>query len=444
MKRRVGTEALRKRFLRLAGGWIAALALAVGMAGCALHRAAGSSEAIIPVAPVRRGGFQLEVHATGVLRATHSVSLFAPPIGGGSLQIIRLLPDGTPVKAGQVVVAFDPSQQEYNLAQSRSDYEQARQAIIQAKDKAAVQVAEDRTALLRAEFAVRQAQLKVRMNELLSAIQAKENVLALDAARQSLAQTRQDIKSHAASNQATLTLDEQKEAKAHLAMLEAQQNISKLQVRAPISGLMVVMENRGSSGIFFFGQTSPEFQVGDQLNPGTMFAQVIDTSRMEVSAQIPQSGRANVQTGDLAEVHVDALPGVIFRGKVASIAGVASGLFGAGLNAEVKVMITLDRADPRLRPGYSARLVVFGRRLKNALLVPREAVFHLTGTPSVYVKKGSGFARRHVKIRYLTASTAVIGGLAPGTKVALINPEANNNAASQTAAAAPALGSGGS
>ncbi len=434
---------MREGSLRFVCCWIVAAALAAGMAGCSLHGGVNPSGGFIPVVPVKRGDYQLKVHTTGVLEATRSASLLAPPVGGGLLQIIRLLPDGTPVKAGQVVVAFDPSQQEYNLAQNRSDYEQAKEAIIQAKDNAAVQAAEDRTALLKAKFAVRQAQLNVGMNELVSAIEAKENVLALDAANRGFAQTEQDIKSHVASNQANISLDEQKEAKARLAMLEAEQNIKKMQVGSPINGLVVVMENRGASGIFFYGQTSPEFQVGDQLNPGTMFAQVIDIKSMDVQAQILQADRSNVEKGDPVEIQVDALPGVTFKGKVASVAGISSGFFGAGLNASVRTVIHFDRSDLRLRPGFSAHLTILGRQLKNALLVPREAVFDLTGTPSVYVEEGSGFARKHVKIRYLTASTAVIAGLTPGTKVALINPEAGNGAGSQAQAAAPALGPGG-
>jgi HlyD family secretion protein len=167
---------------------LAAALLSGGMAGCSLRGAAGSSDPAILVAPVERGDFQLEVHATGELRSTHSVNVSAPPIGGGTLQIIRLLSTGAPVKAGQVVVAFDPSEQEYNLAQNRSDFQEAQEEITKARDDAAVQTAEDKTALLKAKFDVRQAQLKVGENELVSAIDAKKNVLALDQAKRSLAQ----------------------------------------------------------------------------------------------------------------------------------------------------------------------------------------------------------------------------------------------------------------
>lgn len=430
------------------GPWLLVFVAAVlggGLCGCSLGGEARAAHSAIPVAPVKRADVRLEVHATGALRALNTANLVAPPIGGGLLEIIRVLATGTPVKAGEVVVAFDPSGQEYNLAQNRSDYEQAQESILQAKANAAVQVAEDQTALLKAQFDVRQAELKVKMNEMVSAIEAKENLLALDAAKRILAQTQQDIQSHAASNQATLAVAEQTLAKARLGMEQAQQNLGKMQLKSPIDGMVVVQGNRGASGgIMFAGESLPDFAVGDQVYPGNSVVQVVDIGQVEVAAEVPQSDRANVQVGDPVEIHVDAIPGVTFAGKVESAGGLASGFMGPGLNARVELIVRLDHPDSRLRPGFTAHVVILGQRLKDALTVPREAVFDLTGTPAVYVKQGSDFVRRSVTIRYLTDSSAVIAGLDPGAEVALVNPQQPSAAPAQApAAAGPVVGRGG-
>ena len=63
--------------------------------------------------------------------------LTAPPIGGGALQITRLLHTGTPVRKGDIVFEFDPSEQHYKLEQSRSELLQAEQEITKAKADAA-------------------------------------------------------------------------------------------------------------------------------------------------------------------------------------------------------------------------------------------------------------------------------------------------------------------
>jgi len=413
---------------------------AMSLASCAARGATQPSSQDIPLTTVKQGDLQPNVYTTGDLRATRTVMLIAPPIGGGSLQIIRLEKTGSPVKKGDIVIAFDPSQQQYNLEQSRSDFEQAQQEIVKAKDDSAVQVAQDQTALLKATFAVRQAELDVSKHEIVSAIDAEKNQLTLDEAKRALAQLQQDIQSHAASNQATIAVANEKRNKAVLAMQQAQQNIENMQVRAPFDGLVVVRDNENAAGgLFFGGMTLPEYQAGDQTQPGSIIADVIDINQMEIAANVGEIDRANIKVGQPVEVHVDALPGLTLPGRITTVAGMSGGSFFDEDSAhKFGVTIQLTQPDNRLRPGFTTQLVILGDPLRGALYVPRQAVFQKNGKATVYVKTGGGFDAREVKIRYVTNGVAVIDGLSKGTQIALINPV--QNPASKPNSAAPAPG----
>ena len=98
----------------------------------------------IPTSRVKRGDLNLKVYATGELRANHSEALAAPEIGGGALQITRLLHKGAAVKKGDLVMEFYPSEQHYKLEQSRSELLEADQEITKAKADADVQAAQDK------------------------------------------------------------------------------------------------------------------------------------------------------------------------------------------------------------------------------------------------------------------------------------------------------------
>lgn len=416
------------------------LLLAGSGASCSAQGGVRATVQNVPTTGVKQGNVQLEVHTTGELRALHTAMLIAPPIGGGNLQIIQLLKTGTPVKAGDVVAGFDPSEQQYNLEQNRSDYEQAEQAIIKAKDDAAVQAAQDQTALLKAKFAVRQAELDVSKNELASAIDAQKNILALGEAKRALAQLQQDIQSHSASNQATIAVASEKSNKAHLAMQQAQQNIGNMELKSPIQGIVVRRENENAAGgLFFEGMKLPEYQNGDQVNPGSVVADVIDISQMEIAGKLNETDRANAKIGDAVEVRIDAMPGIVLKGKIKSIAGMAGNdfFFDEGSGQSVDMTVGLDQPVEQLRPGFTVHLTVLGADLAHALYVPREAVFQKGGKPTVYVKSGSGFEQREIKIRYLSEGIAVIEGIKEGTEVALVNPESNpargTNGAAKTA-----------
>lgn len=430
---------MRKRASSL-GLLATGLLTAACLASCSAAGQARLSDAGIPVSVVEQGHVQLRVNTSGELRSTRTAMMTAPAIAGGTLQIIHLLRAGSLVKAGDAVVDFDPSQQEYNLGQNRSDYQQAEQEIVKAKDDLAVQSAQDQTALLKAHFDVRQAELEVSKNELVSSIDAQKNQLALDEARRALEQLQQDIQSHAASGQATMAVDQEKAHKAKLAMDQALENIRNMQVRSPINGLVVIRQNMNASGGFFFGGMSlPDYQQGDQANPGAVIADVIDMDNMEITAHVSESDRTNVKVGQAVEIRVDALPGVVLRGTVKNVAAVAGDFFDGG-NGSSEVSIALDGPNKQLRPGFTAHVVILGDEIGKALWVPREAVFEKDGKTIVYARGSSGFAPRLVQIRYLSEGLAIIGGLQAGTEVAVIDPSEKARGAAKPAAAAGPMG----
>lgn len=393
--------------------------------GCKAQKVS-ASDGDIPSAKAQQGDVELRFPTTGVLNATQSRIVVAPPVAGGTLRIIQLSATGSAVKSGDVVVSFDPAQQEYNVAQSHSDLEEAEQEIVKAQADASVQTAEDKTAMIKAKYAVRRAELDVSKNELLSEIDAKKNDLALEEAKRALAQLQQDIQSHTTSNQAALALSEEKRNKAQLAMRQAEQNIQNMKVKAPISGMVVIRPNESAAGgMFYGGMTLPDYQVGDQASPGSTVAEVIDTGKMEIKSKVSEKDRPYLKKDQPVEVEMDAMPGEKVKGRVASVAGATGqGFFWDNLQRTFDVTVQLEREDARLRPGFSANVTFLGERIPGALTIPMEAVFEHAGKTIVYTKQGSSWESQDVKVRAYSQGRAILeSGLTAGTQVALVNPE---------------------
>src|SRR6266852_2977233 len=333
------------------GAFLLALALGGSCFACR-QTTVLATDSEIPTATVKEVDLQLKVFTTGALKTSQSRTVIAPPIAGGTLQIITLARSGAHVHTGDVVLEFDPSQQEYNLGQSRSDLLQAEQEIVKAK----------------ADDAVRRAALEVSKNELVSPIDAQKNLLALEEAKRAQAQLQQDVQSHTASNQAALAISEEKRHKARLSMEQAEQNIKNMHITFPIDGLVVIHGNRESTGGFFMdGMTLPDYHVGDQVNPGSSIAEVIDISHLEVAAQIGETDRVNLKVGQSVEIKIDALPGETFSGKVQTVGGATSHEFwDDNTQRKFDVAVRLDKTDPRLRPGFAVRLNILGDNLSHA------------------------------------------------------------------------------
>lgn len=414
---------------------IAVPIVVVGLAGWFAQRSAGTltDQSKVPTARVRQGNLKLDVRTTGELQTGQTVTLFAPPVAGGTLQIVHLNRDGTQVKRGDLVLEFDPSEQEYNLEKNRSDLEEGEQEMAKAKAQAAVQESDDRLALLKAKFAVRKAELEVQKNPLLAAIDAKKNLLALDQAKRALAQLQQDIQSHASSNQAALQVAQAKYNKAKNEMARAEQNIKNMALHAPIGGVVKVLDNRGAVSVFFTGMTIPEFRNGDQVQPGTPVVTILDMSHMAILGKITETDRPAVHAGEPVEIRVDAIPGEVFTGKVRTVAGMAvQSLFELNPTRRFDVSVQFDHPDPRLRPGFTAHLTLLGDEAKDALFVPRVAVFEKKGKPFVYLKQGGDFSAHDVKLVTQTSAWAVVKGVNRDDEVALVNPVGESRARSRT------------
>jgi HlyD family secretion protein len=396
----------------------------------------------IPIGLVKRGDLDMKVYVTGELRASHTEVLTAPQIGGGSMQITHLLHTGAVVKKGDLVIEFDPSEQHYKVDQNRSELLQAEQEITKAKADAAVVAAQDKVALLKARFDVRRAELDVQKNELVSAIDARKNDLALEQAKRVLAEVEQDVKSRSISNQATISLAEEKRNKAKLAMDQAQDSINKMRVMAPMDGLVALDKNEGAAGgIFFSGMSLPEYREGDQVEPGRTVGQVIDPKGMELVAKVGELERNNLKEGQPVDIVLDALPDVTFHGIVKTVGSNSSRRFwDDDTSTRFEVAISLAATDARMRPGLTAHIFINGDPQKDVLYVPRQALFLKDNKRVLYIRNGSNFDPREVKIQAENESRAAIEGISAGTEIALVDPTAPRKTVNSTA---PSLGGGG-
>jgi len=406
--------------------WIAAL---VVLAAIAVGMAKGSPvlperRLPVPTAKVVRGPLKLTVYATGELRAGRTVSLVAPP-AGGSLRILKLAPTGTHVKKDDVVIEFDPADQQFAFEQAKSDLDEAEQAIVKMKADNAVTASQDKLNLLTARYDVRRGELNAAGNEFIGAIDAQKNELTLKEARQHLAQLEQDSSSRAATSTAALAVVEERRHKAQLAMERAKSIIENLDVKAPIDGDVSVKENRDGQYFFFTGMVLPEYREGDTTFSGRNIADVIESGRMEVRAKVTEVDRDNLSTGQSATVQIDALPGRTFSAKVGPLSASASrgSFFETSAVRQFDIVLALDQPDPSMRAGSSVRLTIDGREIKDALHVPRQAVFEKAGKNYVFVQTGDRFERRDVKVVTATESRAVINGLHDGDVIALVDPD---------------------
>jgi multidrug resistance efflux pump len=348
----------------------------------------------------------------------------APP-AGGSLRIVKLLQTGTDVKKDDVVVEFDPADQQFALEQARTDLAEADQQIVKMKADNAVQASQDTLDILTARFNVRRGELDAAGNEFIGTIEAQKNTLTLEENRRRLEQLERDAAQRAVTSAAALAVLEERRTKTVLAMERAKGIIDNLVVKSPIDGVVSVKENRDGQFFFFSGMVLPQYREGDTTFSGRNIADVVENGRMEVRAKVTEVDRDNLKAGQTATVQVDALPGRTFDAKVGALSGGAArgSFFETTAVRQFDIGLELTTPDPSMRAGSSLRVVIDGGELANAIHVPRQGVFEKNGKNYVFLQIGDRFDRRDVKVVNRTESRAVIEGLNEGDVIALIDPD---------------------
>jgi hypothetical protein len=145
-----------------------------------------------------------------------------------------------------------------------------------------------------------------------------------------------------------------------------------------------------------------------------------------------------VAAGQAVTVESDVVPDTVLTARITAVSGLGRAVRQAGPLRLFDVTLVLDRADPRLRPGTSVKVVAQGQQVDDVLLLPRQAVFEQDGKPIVYVRTPAGFDAREVKVVHRTESRVAIEGVDEGAEVALISPDRAARVAAAGDAASPA------
>ena len=371
----------------------------------------------LPTTTVKRSDVTFTVTAKAELEGGDSEMLSAPMTGGSQLVLTALRSPGELVKVGDVVAQFDTTEQEFKLKEAEADLAESEQQVIQAQADSQAKAEEAQYELAQAKADLRQAELEARRNPLLAAITARQNPLAVEAARDKLRQLEHDIPNRQANSSAGIAIQEAARNKAKMQAETARRNIDSMTLKSRRAGYVNVQQNM-SGNMIFDGMKLPMLQVGDTIHPGMPIVQIPDLSNWVAVARIGELDRGHLAVGQKADIGIIAVPEKKYAGRIKDIGGTA----GPPWDRHFDCRISIDDPSPELRPGMSANIVLTTDTLRNVAWVPAQAVFESDGRSFVYLRSGTGFVPADIKVARSSESQVVLTGLKDGVVVAMANP----------------------
>ena len=407
-----------KKLLYL-GGMVGALLLLAGAAAFRSANGGGSQEAgprgRDTTATLERRDFVRAVRLSGTVEAVQSTTVAAPRLSGpntNSLVITKLIPGGTTVKPGDLLVEFDRQQQITNALDRRAELNDLEQQIRKKQAEGVAARARDESELQQAQSALTRAELEILKNPMLAKIQAEKNDQALEEATARAKQLKATFDLKRIAAEADLEVLQIRRNKAENAMKQAETNATRMEIHSPIAGLAVIRTVWKTSN-------QAEILEGEEVRAGVPVLDIVNPSMMRVRARVNQADINELAVGQPVKVGLDAYPDLSFTGRVSQISPIA---VTSTLNPKVRsfvVLIEVNGSHPNLMPDLTASLDVELARVPNALVAPRDAIRVDGDRAFVRLRNADKFEDRAVTIGETNAHEAVItSGVDSGAVVA--------------------------
>jgi len=380
-----------------------------------------ATAASTPFVPVKRGALARTVRVGGTLAAIHFGGVSAPALRGTRFQLtlVRIAEAGKFVKQGDVVAEFDRQAQRTSYEDHEASYNSQNDQILKRLSELKIEHEKQLSDLQKAQADMESAKLEVRRNEVVSKIDAEKNEEALAEAVATLKMQEETLALRKTSADAEIKLLEITRDREKLAMEQARINYERMVVHAPVSGMVVLQS-------IWRGNKMGMPQEGDQVWPGLVFLQIVDTSAMAMHARVNQLDAKSIRLGAAAQIHLDAYPDINLPGKVETLSPLAqNGSFGDKIRV-FGLTFAIQGSDHRLIPDISASADVEIERVPDALLVPRSAVARIGSGDYVWVQSAAGQERRQVTLGPRDDVNWVVqSGLKEGDMIAALAPEAS-------------------
>jgi multidrug resistance efflux pump len=295
----------------------------------------------------------LPLRLHGTVEPVQSFPITAPRLTGqpgqgpSSLVIVHLVPGGTRVTRGDLLIEFDRAAQTKTAHDKQADYLDFVAQLQKKRAEQATERAHDDMDLADARAALRGAELDVQGNEMDTAITAEKNNEALEEARAKLKQLEKTYELKRRSAAADLRLLEIERDRAANAWHHAEDNAGRMRMLAPMDGL-VVLKTTWKNG------TMGEVQEGEEVRPGLPILDVVDPTAMRIRARVSQADIDRIRIGQAARITLTSYPSVAFTGRVRQLSPIGSTTMLSNRVRTFAALITVDRADPHLLPDLAA------------------------------------------------------------------------------------------
>ncbi|MFQ5701957.1 MAG: efflux RND transporter periplasmic adaptor subunit [Acidobacteriota bacterium] len=366
---------------------LAAAAVSIGCADLSWLGGDDSGAGSVTVTTVR-SDMTFSMPAKGYLEAMKASPLAVPKVPTGALQVKKIVPEGSIVKAGDTVLVFDDTRLNIDLDNHRASFRSSTRKIDRNTTEASIASG---TLNVMKEVAELQRDhveaFKILDESIYSKLEILEDAVKKDEAEGTILYADLGLKLRGEYYDIEEKILDVEKDQVEGNIDRVKTSLGSLILKAPIGGLIVYKKNWRGAVV----------SVGDTLWPGNVVMSIVDPSSMALHAFVQERDAAGVKPGSPAVVRIDARPERTFQGSVLSVAEISRPIERDSPVKYTEVKIALPDIDTdTLKPGMQGEASIEVGRVESAVLIPR-MLLHGEGSDAfVLVATPRGPRRRPV------------------------------------------------
>jgi RND family efflux transporter MFP subunit len=404
---------------------------------------------------VSKGPFEYVVLEQGEIESSSNVEIRCEVKSRGmsGITIIDIVPEGTVVEKGDLLVKLDSTALDQEQIQQQIACNTAEATMIQSKNTfEAAKIAkteyleatfkQEEQLVLSEVFVAEQnasnaklaydSTLRLALRGIVTSLQLEGDKFAMDKARKDLEAANikleglrkytkekmlKQLDSDIASAEAKWKADQKSFELETAKLRDIEDQIAKCTIKAPRAG-QVTYVNKFSGG----RSAQAEFVVepGAIVREQQPIIRLPDSNAMQVKATINESRVNAVRTGMPVAIRVEALRDEMLQGKVTKVNQYPEPLGWGSTVKKYATFVQIDDPPAELRAGMNAEVRIYVERLPDALQVPVQAIAEHKQKFFCLVETAAGLETRPIENGPSNdKSMVILAGLQPGEHVVL-------------------------
>ncbi len=377
---------------------------------------AATEEDPVPIQALQQVSFQTEIPSFGEIVGLQTVPVPTPSTRSGALKVAWLIPEGTPVNEGDVVIRFDSTNAKLTLEQQQNTLasNQEKTKVTTGNQKTdEVTLAIDKTdAEKDYEYAMTVLPQDATIFSQWDIIEAQINAGFAKEKINSLVGRGKTQRRIARSDQQLLNIEK---SRAQTEISITQQTLDSLELKAPTAGLLVYRRDRNR-----------EPQVGDDCQPGQVITEVVDLNALQARIYVLERDAGNLTKDKPVVIRMDSIPEKEFHGVIHTMTALAQPIEIGSVMKYFTCDVTIGDAAQdlrRIKPGMALKGYVILEKCDSCFVVPASAVTVKGVETLVHIREGDKFVPRPVTIGSEShGQIAILRGVKEREIIALRDP----------------------